>query len=132
MIFTRWRFSRGDKLNHEHMRIFIKILLNTLAVIVAAYILPGVAVYGLLTAIVVAILLAAVNAVVRPILILLTLPATILTLGLFIFVINALMVMLVAWLVPGFAVLNFWWALLFSLVVSVVSFVLYGFAGEAK
>jgi len=114
------------------MRIFIKILLNTLAVIVAAYILPGVAVYGLLTAIVVAILLAAVNAVVRPILILLTLPATILTLGLFIFVINALMVMLVAWLVPGFAVLNFWWALLFSLVVSVVSFVLYGFAGEAK
>jgi len=114
------------------MRILIKILLNTLAVVVAAYILPGVGVDGFLTAVVVAVVLAVVNAVVRPILILLTLPATILTLGLFILVINALMVMLVAWLVPGFVVVSFWWALLFSLVVSVVSFVLYGLAGESK
>lgn len=72
------------------------------------------------TAIVVAIVLGIVNALLKPLLILLTLPVTILTLGLFLFVINAALVLLVAKLVPGFEVRGFWWAMLFSLVVSII------------
>ncbi len=109
------------------MRAIIKIILNTLAVVVAAYILPGISVRNLLTALIVAVVLAVVNAVLRPLLVLLTLPVTILTFGLFIFVINALLVLLTAWLVPGFTVDGFWWALLFSLVTSLVGAVLHGF-----
>ncbi|MDD5251479.1 MAG: phage holin family protein [Patescibacteria group bacterium] len=106
------------------MRLILKLILNTIAVLVAAYILPGIMVDGPLTALIVAVVLGVVNVVVKPIVIVLTLPATILTLGLFLFVINALMVMLVDWLIPGFAVAGFWWALLFSLVVSLVGSVL--------
>jgi len=110
------------------MRLLLKLLINTLAVVVASRLLPGVAVDSLLTAVIVAIVLAGVNAVVKPVLVLLTLPATILSLGLFLFVINAAMVLLTAWLVPGFAVAGFWWALLFSLVVSLIGSVLHGLA----
>jgi len=102
------------------MRIILSLILNTLAVAVAAYLLPGVHVDGPLAALVVAIVLGIVNVVVKPILVILTFPITIVTLGLFMFVINALMIMLTAWIVPGFAVDGFWWALLFSLVVSLV------------
>ncbi len=112
------------------MRILVKVFINTLAVIVAAYILPGVSVQNLVVALIVAVVLSVVNAVLRPILIVLTFPVTILTLGLFLFVINALMVLLVAWLVPGFTVDGFWWALLFSLVISLVGAVLHGFTRD--
>jgi putative membrane protein len=67
------------------------------------------------------VVLGVVNFFIRPLLIIFTLPITIFTLGLFLLVINAWMVLLVAAVVPGFAVDNFWWALLFSLVVSIVS-----------
>jgi putative membrane protein len=112
------------------MRILLSILVNTLAVIVAAYLLPGIIIDSYLTAVVVAIVLGVVNAVVKPILVVLTLPVTVLTLGLFLFVINALMVLLVAKLVPGFAVRGFWSALLFSLIVSVVASFLGAVAAE--
>ncbi|HLC44404.1 MAG: hypothetical protein A2722_01115 [Candidatus Doudnabacteria bacterium RIFCSPHIGHO2_01_FULL_50_11] len=98
----------------------IKILLSAIAVFVAGYILPGVTIVSFWTAIVVAIVLGIVNALLKPLLILLTLPVTILTLGLFLFVINAALVLLVAKLVPGFEVRGFWWAMLFSLVVSII------------
>ena len=107
------------------MRILAKWILMTLAVLITAWLLArGVAVSGIGTAIVTALVLGLMNAIVRPVLVILTLPLTILTLGLFIFVLNALLVLLTSSIVPGFHVLGFGWALLFSLVLSVVSFVL--------
>jgi putative membrane protein len=99
-----------------------------MAVFISAYILPGVKVDGLLTAIVVAIILGAINMFIRPILLLLTFPLTILSFGLFTFIINALLVLLVSSLVPGFKVSGFLWALIFSLVLSIVSSFLYSMA----
>jgi len=95
----------------------------TLAILLAAYIIPGVRVRNVTTALVAAAVLSLLNALVRPILVFLTFPITILTLGLFLLVVNALMFMLVSAIVPGFEVKNFWSALLGSLVVSVVSLV---------
>lgn len=103
------------------MATIIKIFLNAIAVLIAATIIPGVHITSFLIALVVAVVLGALNVFVRPLLLFLTLPVTILTFGLFVFVINALMVLLAAYVVPGFAVDGFWWALLFSLVVSVFS-----------
>lgn len=96
------------------------LLVNTLAVLISAYILPGVHVSSLGTALVLAIILGILNTIVRPILIILTLPITVLSLGLFIFVINALIILLATKLVPGFRVDGFWWALLFSLLLALV------------
>lgn len=106
------------------MNILINILINALAVFITSYILPGVHLNNFGTAVLVALLLSIANAVIRPILIILTLPVTILTLGLFTFVINALMILLVDAFVDGFSVDGFLWALLFSLILSVVSSVL--------
>lgn len=99
----------------------IKFLATIIAVFVTAKILPGVHVDDFLTIVIVSLLLGVVNTFVKPILIFLTLPATIVTLGLFLFVINALMVLLVDMFVDGFSVDNFWWALAFSFIVSLVS-----------
>lgn len=108
------------------MNLIIKIIIQSLAVFIAAFILPGVHVDSLITVLVVAVVLGIVNILLKPILIFLTLPITILTLGLFILVINALLVLLVDMLVPGFFVDGFLWAILFSLVVSITSSVLNG------
>jgi len=107
------------------MRLLINWLITTVAILITAYVLPGVTVRSLTAAVVTALVLGLINAIVRPILIVLTLPLTIVTLGLFIFILNALLVLLTSAIVPGFDVRNFWWALLFSLVFSVVSFVLH-------
>lgn len=88
---------------------------------VTALILPGVKINSLWTLIVSVIILGLVNLLIKPILLLLTLPLSIITLGLFCFVLNALMVLLAAEFVEGFEVKNFWWALLFSLIVSGLS-----------
>ncbi len=103
------------------MNILINWLLSGISVIVAAYLLQGVHVRDFPTALVVAIVLGIVNAILKPILIILTLPINVVTLGLFIFVINALLVLLTTALVPGFTVDNFGWALLFSLVLSLIN-----------
>lgn len=103
------------------MQALVSLVLSTIAVFVAAYILPGVQVDSLLTAVVVAVLLGLINAFIEPILFVLTLPITVLTLGLFTFVLMALMVMLVSALVPGFIVNSFWWALVFAFVLSVIN-----------
>jgi len=102
----------------------LKWLINAVAIIITAYLLPGVKVTGLLAALVTALVLGLVNVLIRPLLLLLTLPLNILTLGLFTFVINALVIMLVAAIVPGFSVRGFWWALLFSLVLSIINYFL--------
>jgi putative membrane protein len=101
--------------------LLVNLIVNSIAVFISAYILPGVEVDTFLTAAIVAIVLGAVNMFIKPILVLLTLPFNILTLGLFTFVINALLVLLVSNIVPGFVVSGFWYALLFSLVLSIVS-----------
>lgn len=107
------------------MNLVVGWLLSTVAVLIAAYLLPGVDVANFWTAFVVAVVLGIVNAVIKPILLLLTLPINIMTLGLFGLVINALLILLVSSIVPGFIVSGFIWALLFGLIVSLVNFVLH-------
>jgi len=97
----------------------LRFLLNGLAVVLTAYILPGVYVKDYWTALIVALVLAIVNLIVKPILIVFTIPITFITLGLFLLVINALMILLVDYFVDGFSVDGFWWALAFSLILSV-------------
>ena len=101
------------------MNLIIRFLLNGLAVFLTAYLLPGVDIDGYGTALIVALILSIVNILVKPILIVLTIPITIVTLGLFLLVINAFLILLVESLVSGFTVEGFWWALLFSLILSV-------------
>ena len=102
----------------------IKILVNALAVFLAAYLLRGVEVKNFWSAIVTAILLAIVNAILRPLLIILTIPITVITLGLFILVIDALLLMLIDALLPGLKIKNFWWAGGFSLLLSIINSIL--------
>jgi putative membrane protein len=105
----------------ENMGILLNLLLSTLAVILASYLVPGVQVASFFQAVVVALALGVVNAVIKPILTILTLPLTILTLGLFSLIINGLMVMLVDALLPGFSVQGFFNAIIFSLILSILS-----------
>lgn len=100
------------------MKTFLKILLTAVAVIVLANILPGVAISGYVSAIIVAFIIALLNMFVRPLLIFFTLPATLVTFGLFIFLINAVIILLADKLVDGFAVSGFWAALFFSILLS--------------
>lgn len=102
------------------MEIIINWIVMTLAILVVSYILPGISVSGFWTALLVALVLGILNAFVKPILVFLTFPINILTLGLFVFVINAILVMLAAAVIPGFEVDNFWWALLFGIILSVI------------
>jgi putative membrane protein len=97
----------------------LKFLLSGVAVVLTAYLLPGVHVEHYGYALLAAILISVSNVIVKPILIILTIPITILTLGLFLLVINAMIILLVDWLVPGFSVDGFWWALAFSLILSI-------------
>lgn len=112
------------------MRVFLNWIIAAIAIMVAAYLLPGVAVAGLVSALVLAVVLGAINAFIRPILVLLTLPINIITLGLFTIVINAVLVLLAASIVPGFSVDGFWWAVLFAVVLSIVNSVFSMFGGK--
>jgi putative membrane protein len=103
--------------------ILVSWIVTTLAILVVTHVIPGVRVSSLGTAVVAAAILGILNALVRPILVLLTLPLTIVTLGLFLFVINALMFQLAGALVSGFHVDSFWSALLGSLIVSIISYI---------
>ncbi len=106
---------------HNNMNFIAQILVSAFAVMVAQWLLPGVSVDSFMTGIFVALALAFFNALVKPILILLTLPATILSLGLFLLVINAIIILLADWLVSDFHVNGFWWAFLFSIILSVTT-----------
>lgn len=109
----------------------MNIIVTTLAVIITAWLLPGVKVDDVMTAILVAVVLAFLNTVVKPILTILTIPITFFTLGLFLLVINAFMIILVTKLVDGFYVDGFWKALLFSLILSLTTSILNMFAGNS-
>lgn len=106
------------------MNILIRILITSLAAFAAAYLLPGVHINQYTTAIILAIVLALLNVIIKPILIILTLPITVVTLGLFLLVINALIILIAAHFIRGFRVDGFWWALFFSIVLSVITSIL--------
>lgn len=110
------------------MKILINWLVSTFAIAITAYVLPGVHVASFSTALVLAVVLGIINVIIKPILLLLTLPITLITLGLFTLVVNALLILLAASLVPGFTVDGFWWALLFSIVLSLVNGFLHSLA----
>ncbi len=103
------------------MKVIGYLITNAAAVIVSAYILTGVHVESFMHAVVVGVILGLANMVLKPLLIIFTLPVTILTLGLFTLVINGLIVLLVATIVPGFYVDNLMWGIIFSVVMSIVS-----------
>ncbi len=105
------------------MQYLVRLVLSAVAVFLIAYLLPdyGVKVDDFIDALVVALVVSLLNIFVRPILIFLTIPATIVTLGLFLLVINAIIIWLTHLIVDGFTVANFWWALLFSLLLSILN-----------
>ena len=112
------------------MGFLIKVLVTAVAVYLAAYLLPGVTITDIKTTILVALVLALLNTFVKPVLVILTIPITLLTLGLFLLIINALMVKWAAGLVNGFQVDGWWSALLVSLIVTIVSYILNGLIGD--
>jgi putative membrane protein len=109
------------------MNTLIKIIISAFAVIISSYLLHGVKVDGFITAMIVAAVLSILNNLLKPILILLTIPITFFTFGLFLLVINAAIIMLTSHIVPGFKVDGFWWALGFSIILTIVTGVLESF-----
>ncbi|MDD8020615.1 MAG: phage holin family protein [Acidobacteriota bacterium] len=107
------------------MPFIVRLIINMVAVLIISYLFPKIIrVDGFLAALVAAFLLGIVNSIIKPILVLLTLPITVLTLGLFLLVINGLMLWLVSALVKGFYVNGFWGAVLGSILISLVSWIL--------
>jgi putative membrane protein len=125
-------YAKNNEFRAEIMNWIIRLLLNGLAVVLTAYLLPGVEVDDYGAALIVALILAIVNVVVKPILVILTIPITIVTLGLFLLVINAAIILFVDNLVSGFRVEGFWWALLFSLILSIFNSLFNDLAGKPK
>lgn len=105
------------------MEFLIKLLISAVVIILTAWITPGVQIRSFWSAIVVALVLALLNIFLKPIMIVLTIPITIMTLGLFLFIINALIIYMAGKMVSGFKVNSFGGALLFSLILSVISYV---------
>ena len=114
------------------MKFILKLLLTAVAVFVLQKILPGINVDSYVDAVWVALVIGLLNIFVRPLLVFFTLPATIITLGLFLFVINALMIQLAGYFLDSFMVASFWWALLFSVLLSILQPILHSLIGEDK
>jgi len=108
------------------MNFIVRLLVSTLAVVISAYLLPGVTVDNFITALIVALILSILNVIVKPVLVILTIPFTIFTLGLFLLMINAIIILMADWIIDGFAVSGFWTALLFSIVLSLINALLGG------
>lgn len=100
---------------------FVRLLLTALAVLITAYLLPGVHVTNFFWALLVAAVLALFNVTIKPLLVIITIPITVFTLGLFLLVINAVIILLASAVIPGFTVEGFWWALGFSLVLYLIN-----------
>jgi len=114
------------------MQFLGKILVTAVAAIMVSYLLPGVSIDSSVTAIILAVVVALLNGFVKPILIVLTIPITILTLGLFLLIINIVIIKWASEIVPGFSVRNWWSALLFSLLLSVVTALIENLIGANK
>lgn len=123
MCIQAFRFS-VDLFYLRSINFILKILLSAVAVFVVAHYLPGVKIDNYQSALLVAVALAFLNAIVKPILTILTIPITLFTLGFFLLAINAFMILFAERLVEGFHVEGFWWALVFSLILSFVSGIL--------
>ena len=103
------------------MKFISQILISAATVLLASFLLPGVHIDGMLTALIVALVLAFLNAVVKPIMIIFTIPITLFTLGLFLIFINGFIILLAAKIVDGFEIATFWTALWFSLIMSIIN-----------
>lgn len=112
------------------MKILISWLVSALAIAIAAYLLPGITVSGVVAVILLAIVLGVINTFIKPVLKVLTLPLTVMTFGLFSLILNTLLIMLAAAIVPGVDIANFWWALIFGIVIALVTAVLEKFDGN--
>lgn len=112
------------------MGFLLRVLANSVALYLASLLIPGIELTGLGPALLAGLVLGLVNAVIRPVLLFLTLPLTLLTLGLFILVLNGLLLQLVAWLVGGFTVSGFWPSIFGAIVVGVVSWLLTAFLSD--
>lgn len=102
----------------------LQLLIITIAILITGAILPGIQIRSFWTAVVIAIVLALLNFFVRPFMVVLSIPFTVITFGLFLFVINAVIILLAGGIVSGFRVKGFWWALIFSIILSVVTYLL--------
>lgn len=107
--------------NNKAFQFIIKLIISSIAVLTSAYILQGVHIENFTTALVVAAVLAFLNAFLKPLLVIFTIPLTIFTLGIFLLVINAVIIIVTDKLIDGFEVRSFWWALLFSLILSLTT-----------
>ena len=114
------------------MKLIMKLILSALAVILIAKLLPGVSLDNYTTAIIVAAVIAILNVLVKPILIIFTLPITIVTLGLFLLIINAIIILLADKLIDGFGVSSIWTAVLFSFLLSILQSMLHSLIKEDK
>jgi len=114
------------------MKLLLRLLVTAGLVLLIANFLPGVHVASFTTAIIVAIVLGLLNLFIKPILVILTLPVTVITLGLFLLVINAIIILLCTNIVGGFAVDTFWTALFFSIILSILQSITYGIVGDDK
>ncbi len=114
------------------MKLLFRILITTGLVLLISHFMTSVSVANFTTALIVAVVLGLLNIFIKPILVLLTLPVTILTLGLFLFVINAFIILLCSRLVDGFRVNSFWTALIFSVILSISQSVVYKIIGDDK
>lgn len=114
------------------MKVILRMLLTAVAVVILAKILPGIHVQDYVSAIFLAIVLGFLRVTLKPVLVLFTLPVTVLTFGLFLLVINALIIMLAGYFVDGFIVDGFWWALLFSLLLSFLQSIFFSLLKENK
>ncbi|MBF6607202.1 MAG: phage holin family protein [Flavobacterium sp.] len=114
------------------MNLIIRILVTALLVMLISHFMPGVSVANFGTSVLVAIVLGLLNVFVKPILVLLTLPVTFLTLGLFLLVINALVILLCDVIVGGFDVSSFWMALLFSIILSLFQSLVFSLRSSSR
>src|SRR3989338_6037976 len=106
------------------MKTLMHFIISALAILIAAYLLPGVEISGFLTAFVLAVVFGLIKAFIRPLLVLLTLPLTVITFGLFALILNALLILLASAIVPWFTIASFWWAFLFGIVLALVNYML--------
>lgn len=106
------------------------LLISTISIFAVSYILSGIEVDSFMTALIVAVVMAVLNVTLKPFLVLITIPITVITLGLFLLVINVLVLYAAEWLIGGFHIAGFWWALAFSLLVSFVNSILLGPASK--
>ncbi len=114
------------------MKLFIRIVVTAILVMVLSYFMKGVRVDGILTALTVAIVLSLLNAFIKPLLVFFTLPFTIFTLGLFLIVINGILILLCTKIVGGFYVNSFWTATLFSVILSISQSIMFKITGGSK